>query len=88
MAYVLNIYYIGPMSRYDGTGNTDVAHTCLFSKKDTAINYAIEFINDATNDEIDPKDPYVQTLKNDLSMGTCNYGDIYMATLEWIEFTT
>ena len=61
MAYVLNIYYIGPMSQYDGDDGTDIASTYLFSKKDTAINYAIKFLNDATNDEIDPKNPYIKT---------------------------
>lgn len=44
MIYIVANYYIGPMCRYDGTGNTDLATILLFEKEEKAIQHVIDKI--------------------------------------------
>jgi hypothetical protein len=95
MTYVVAEYYIGFMSRYDGTANTDMARISLFREKQTAIDFIIKKIieneaDDATLDET--KNPAAPPTFNDIeNLIDCleqyemyNYDNLYMFTLELI----
>lgn len=68
--YVVTKYYIGPMNRYDGTGNTDRAQVWVFSTQKRAIDHIImcleQYIqeyNDGT--ELDEQLPALDSQETD-----------------------
>lgn len=93
VVYVVAKYYIGPMNRYDGSGNTDTASITLYRNRDDALNYIIDDINETIAEDnenyVDPKDMIKLTnidynnMIDELNRhGIYNYEHQYMYTLE------
>src|SRR5581483_1641328 len=94
MAYTVAKYYIGPLARYDGTGNTDTASIHLFKEKEMAIQFILKQIqedidNMNTNDN-KTDEPYIfadmeNFMKNIKEHGMYNHEDTIMYTVEFLE---
>lgn len=95
MAFVVASYYIGPMNRYDGSGNTDLADIKLFADKGHAINYIINSIRKNIDDDNNGRNVEDQVIlsEDDVTKVTkklnkhrfYNEDDMYMYTLEFTE---
>ena len=93
MAYIVAQYYIGPMCRYDGSGNTDQASLFLFKDRDKAVEFIINQINESIQQDNEDNPDQPRRTFDDLDnlnkrleeYGTYNFDDVDMFTLEFAE---
>ena len=88
MVYVVAIYFIGPLSRYDGTGNTDKVSIRLFYDEAKAIQAILDEIQNIIDEDINYDQINIQFEdEGKLRKGIDEYGfytfdNRYMFTLE------
>ena len=87
MAYVVASYYVGPMCRYDGSGNTDEATIDLFSDKERAIQYIIDDIQQQIDEDDDRSEGNFadeKRIRKDLEKyNSYTFEETYMYTLRY-----
>ena len=95
MAYILATYFIGPLSRYDGSRNSDYASITLFETNEKATQHVIDFIIEnvkESNADLDQNrvisDSDIIKIRKKLNKyGRYTFDDTYMFTIEYAEIS-